>query len=73
MTRPIHVQVEKKYPDEPVEVMLKRFRKLVKKEGIIEEARDRMYFQKPSKIRNERNLRLKKVLKAKKLEEGAGK
>jgi small subunit ribosomal protein S21 len=34
--------------NEPFEKMLKRFVRLVKKERIVEEARERMYYEKPS-------------------------
>ena len=34
--------------NEPFERMLKRFIKMVKKEKIVEEARERMYYEKPS-------------------------
>tara|TARA_R110002051_G_scaffold263431_3_gene323259 strand:+ start:18 stop:203 length:186 start_codon:yes stop_codon:yes gene_type:complete len=42
-----HVKVESRY-NEPFEKMLKRFVKLVRKEKIIEEARERIYYEKPS-------------------------
>ena len=34
--KPIRVEVRAKYPDEPIERMIKRFNKKVKKERIIE-------------------------------------
>ena len=37
---------------EPLEKALKRFKRLVEKEGIIREWRKREYFEKPSTIRN---------------------
>tara|TARA_Y100000593_G_scaffold35641_1_gene69599 strand:- start:388 stop:585 length:198 start_codon:yes stop_codon:yes gene_type:complete len=42
-----HVKVEARR-NEPFEKMLKRFVKIVRKERIIEEARERMYYEKPS-------------------------
>jgi|TARA_R110000824_G_scaffold59018_8_gene159012 small subunit ribosomal protein S21 len=38
---------------EPLERAIKRFIKKTKKEGIIEECRERQYYKKPSQIRNE--------------------
>lgn len=37
---------------EPLEKALKRFKRMVEKEGIIREWRKREYFEKPSAIRN---------------------
>jgi len=37
---------------EPLEKALKRFKRMVEKEGIIREWRKREYFEKPSTIRN---------------------
>ena len=42
-----HVTVSSRR-NEPFEKMLKRFVKLVRKEKIIEEARERIYYEKPS-------------------------
>ena len=42
-----HVEV-RAYRDEPFEKMLRRFVKLVRKEKVIEEVRERMYYEKPS-------------------------
>lgn len=38
--------------NEPLEKALKRFKRMVEKEGIIREWRKREYFEKPSTIRN---------------------
>tara|TARA_Y100001938_G_C7751762_1_gene264224 strand:+ start:92 stop:310 length:219 start_codon:yes stop_codon:yes gene_type:complete len=46
--------------NEPIERLLKRFIKKVKKESIIEDLRDRMYYEKPS----DRKRKLKKHRKA---------
>jgi len=50
-----HVEV-RAYRDEPFERMLRRFVKLVRKERIIEEIRERMYYEK----RSDKKRRLKK-------------
>ena len=50
-----HVEV-RAYRDEPFEKMLRRFVKLVRKERIIEETRERMYYEK----RSDKKRRLKK-------------
>jgi|TARA_R110000824_G_scaffold265594_1_gene454468 small subunit ribosomal protein S21 len=49
--------------NEPFERMLKRFIKMVKKEKIVEEARERMYYEKPSakKRRLKRRARAKQI------------
>ena len=47
--------------DEPLEKALKRFKRMVEKEGIIREFKKREYFEKPSTIRN----RKKKALQRK--------
>ncbi|OQX29800.1 MAG: 30S ribosomal protein S21 [Spirochaeta sp. LUC14_002_19_P3] len=38
--------------DEPVEKAIKRFKRMVEKEGIIREYKKREYFEKPSTIKN---------------------
>jgi len=40
--------VRQKYPGEPVEAMLKRFKKSVQNEGIMQELRKREYYVAPS-------------------------
>jgi small subunit ribosomal protein S21 len=59
MKRPINVEVEAK-KNEPIERTIKRFSKKVKKERIVEDYRERMYYEKPSEIKR----RLKKRRKA---------
>ena len=44
------------------ERMIKRFIKKTKKERIIEEAKDRQYYKKPSQVRREKNIRRKREL-----------
>jgi small subunit ribosomal protein S21 len=56
-----HVTVEARYR-EPAERLIKRFSRKVKKEGIIEEVRDRRFYKKPSAIRRQKKLRRKRVI-----------
>ena len=62
MSRAIVVEVRPKFKDEPIERMIKRFSKKCKKERIIEEYRDRMYYEKPSIKRKREKERRKRVL-----------
>lgn len=55
-----HITVEE---NEPLEKAIKRFKRMVEKEGIIREWKKREYFEKPSTIKN----RKKKALERKKL------
>jgi len=54
----INVKVESRR-NEPVERLIKRFNKKVRREGVIEECRDRMYYEKPS-VKNARKRRQRK-------------
>jgi len=60
--RATRLTVKAKGKDEAVEKLIKRFIRKTKKQGIIKELRDRRYFEKPSKIRHERNNRIKREL-----------
>ncbi len=60
--RATRLTVKSKGNDEAVEKLIKRFIRKTKKQGIIKELRDRRYFEKPSKIRHERNNRIKREL-----------
>jgi len=60
--RSINIEVQPKYKDEPFERMARRFMKKVKKERIVENYRDRMYYEKPSMKRKRERARRKKVL-----------
>ena len=60
--RPINAEVEAKHRDESAERLIRRFMKKVKKERIIEDFRDRMYYEKPSMQRKKKDIRRKKVL-----------
>tara|TARA_R110000824_G_scaffold101764_6_gene241720 strand:- start:2579 stop:2785 length:207 start_codon:yes stop_codon:yes gene_type:complete len=55
-----HVKVEARW-NEPPEKLIKRFSRKVKKEGIIEEVRERRFFTKPSSIRRQKKLRRKRL------------
>ena len=55
-----HVTVHARYK-EPAERLIKRFSRKVKKEGIIEEVRDRRFYKKASAIRRHKKLRRKRV------------
>lgn len=51
----VNAKVEQK-KDEPFERMLKRFIKRVKKERIVEQVRERRYYEKPSVVRRRQKL-----------------
>jgi small subunit ribosomal protein S21 len=57
--KPIHVETKVR-KDENIERAIKRFTKKVKKERILDTARERQYYEKPS----EKKVRLKKRRKA---------
>ncbi|MDX9957047.1 MAG: 30S ribosomal protein S21 [Clostridia bacterium] len=58
--------------NEPLEKALKRFKRMVEKEGIIREWKKREYFEKPSTIRNrkEKAMQRKLMRKTRKTREG---
>ena len=60
--RPINVEIKPKYKNEPFEKMARRFMKKAKRERIVENYRDRMYYEKPSMKRKREKARRKKVL-----------
>ena len=62
MTRSVNVEV-KNYNNLPIEVLIRKFNKKVKKEGILEEVRERMYYEKPSVKRRREKIRRKKLIK----------
>jgi len=45
---------------EPLEKAIKRFKRMVEKEGIIREWKKKEYFEKPSTIKNRKNKALKR-------------
>ena len=60
--RTINIEIKPRYRDEPFERVVRRFMKKVKKERIVENYRDRMYYEKPSMKRKRERARRKKVL-----------
>ena len=62
MKRTILVEVKAQHRDEPIERMIKRFSRKVKKEKIIEKVRERRYYEKGSDARRKKAKRRKKVL-----------
>jgi len=60
--RPINVEIKPRDKNENIERMIRRFTKKVKKERIIENFRDRMYYEKGSDKRKRLKARRKKVL-----------
>ncbi len=60
--KPILVEVKPRYAKEPVERMIKRFSKKVKKERIIENYIEKKSYTKPSVERRRKEKRRKKVL-----------
>ncbi len=66
----IDIAYIKVHDDEPLEKALKRFKRLVEKEGIIREWKKREYFEKPSTIRNKKRkaLERKQMKKMRKLQ-----
>lgn len=58
--KPVNVEVKLSDCDGSFEKMIKRFVKDVKEKKIVDEVLSRKFYKKPSKVRNERNLYLKK-------------
>jgi len=56
-----HVTVYARYK-EPADRLIKRFSRKVKKEGVIEEIRERRFYKKPSTIRRQKKLRRKRIV-----------
>ncbi len=59
--RPIHVEISPRFKDEPIERMVKRFVKKVKKQKILDKVRDRRYYEKPSTKRRKEAIRRKRL------------
>ena len=57
---PIQVEVRPRH-NEPTERLIRRFIKKVKKEGILEEVRERRYYEKPSTKRRKEKIRRKQL------------
>ena len=60
--RSVNIEIKPRYRDEPFERVVRRFMKKAKKERIVENYRDRMYYEKPSVKRKRERARRKKVL-----------
>lgn len=60
--KPVRVEVRAKYPDEPIEKMVKRFSRKVKKERIIESFLEKRTYTKPSVARRIKEKRRQKTL-----------
>ncbi|MCR4790345.1 MAG: 30S ribosomal protein S21 [Treponemataceae bacterium] len=56
--------------DENLEKAIKRFKRMVEKEGIIREYKKREYYEKPSTILNRKNKTLQRKLMKKKQKNG---
>ena len=62
MANPVNVQVVA-IGNMPAEVLIKKFNRAVKKSGIIQEVRERRYYQKPSDKKRKERIRRKKLIK----------
>ena len=60
--KPVRVEVRAKYPDEPIERMVKRFSRKVKKERVIELFLEKRTYTKPSVARRIKEKRRQKTL-----------
>lgn len=58
----VNIEITPKGREESFERMVRRFMKKVKKEKIIEDYRDRMYYEKPSQERKRKKRKRQKVL-----------
>jgi len=62
MPKVVRAEIKPKYSDEPIERMIKRFTKKVKKERIIDLVLENRYYEKPSVKRKKLQKKRKKVL-----------
>ena len=62
MSKTVNVVITPRKNESP-ERMIRRFTKKVKKEGILEEVRDRRYYVKPSQKRRKKRLERKRVMR----------
>ena len=58
----VNVQVKARR-NEPAESLIKRFSRKVKREGLLEEVKNRKYYEKPSVKRRREKVRRKRTLK----------
>mgnify|MGYP003115384849 CR=1 FL=1 len=68
MAKPINVEIRPKYHNEPIEKMIKRFSRKVKKEKVIEKYKERLYYEKPSIKKKREKHRRKRVLEKLRME-----
>jgi len=61
--RPVNVKVVLRKAKNDVNFLIKKFMKKVKKEGILEEYKERMFYQKPSEKRRKKRLRKQRAIK----------
>lgn len=61
--RPVNVKVSLREARNDVNFLIKKFMKKVKKSGILEECKDRMYYQKPSVKNRKKKIRRKRMAK----------
>ena len=61
MSGPVNVEVKLR-DGEPVERLIRRFTKKVKKEGIMEEYRKRQHYEKPSIKKRRKKMRRKQIV-----------
>jgi|TARA_R100001163_G_C4911010_1_gene95379 ribosomal protein S21 len=59
--KPANVSVKLRQCNGNVEKMIRRFIKKTKKEGIIEQVRDRRYYKKPSEAKREKRRRAERL------------
>ena len=59
--KPANVSVKLRQCNRNVEKMIRRFIKKTKKEGIIEQVRDRRYYKKPSEAKREKRRRAERL------------
>ena len=59
--RPINIEVRPKYNESP-ERLIRRFTRKVKKEGILDEVRERRYYEKPSTRKRKEKIRRKRLV-----------
>ena len=70
MAKPVNVEIVPR-KGEPIERAIRRFTKKVKKEGIIEEYRNRKYYEKPSVKKRRKKIMSKRKAKQAQMEKNA--
>jgi len=60
--RPINVEIKPKHNEHP-DRLIRRFTRKVKKEGILDEVRERRYYEKPSTRKRKEKIRRKRLAK----------